>query len=497
MNNIKIYCVILACIGIIINSHILAGEFNDINISPAGNWLEFDGKKVLLVGDSVTQGWMELGANFNQNAYIDALSERGINAVLVWSYIGIINQNLDRRIGYDAPEIWPWIKADGKFDLIRFNQFYFDRLRAFVEYAHSKRVVVIITVHDGWTKGRFSGHPFNMSNGGPLTDKAEFVELADYANEMPLEFNPEWNKSQKQQYFLERFCERLIQVTADLPNVMYEIFNEGEWYDQTKLRAFQMHFLRFFKARTSHPIIINDDHVGGEDFHRESGADIISLHRPQWNPESFSREFFTHFTAQFKRLPPKPYILTETIPDYRGVATSHDETLWHAMGNLVRKFITEDNEDNTGLDGIMRLMWGTALAGASVMIQNDTSFGFDPNAAISSEADNRDMLLDLEGHLARFFNASGIKFYEMTPNSSLASTGVVLGNIGKEYIVYSDDSDSFTIDLSSSTDDFIGRFYDPRTGAFGAEFIVHGGSPSERIIKPDSGDWVFHLAVAS
>ena len=143
-----------------------------IRVVTGSPWVEFRGKPVLLIGDSITQGWMELGANFDQQSYVDALARRGINALLLWSYIGITDQVKDDRIGYDASEIWPWVQRGAKFDLLSWNEDYFRRLRALVKYADSKNVVVIITVHDGWTKTRFDGHPFNVANGGWLVNSS-------------------------------------------------------------------------------------------------------------------------------------------------------------------------------------------------------------------------------------------------------------------------------------------------------------------------------------
>ena len=100
-----------------------------IRVSENGHGFEFRGKPLLLVGDSITQGWMELGTDFDQHAYLQALGRRGINTVLLWSYIGVVDQVADPRIGYDAPELWPWIKREGRFDLQRLNDAYFDRLR--------------------------------------------------------------------------------------------------------------------------------------------------------------------------------------------------------------------------------------------------------------------------------------------------------------------------------------------------------------------------------
>ena len=54
-----------------------------VGVSPNPHWLEYQGKPILLVGDSITQGWMELGQNFDQKAYLQALGRRGITCFVV------------------------------------------------------------------------------------------------------------------------------------------------------------------------------------------------------------------------------------------------------------------------------------------------------------------------------------------------------------------------------------------------------------------------------
>ena len=170
-------------------------------------------------------------------------------------------------------------QAQGRFDLQRSMRPISITCAGFVRLADEHNIVVVVTVHDGWTKTRFSGHPCHQANGGPLSDRSQFVELHSPGTELPEPMVSNWSRQQMHQFFLERFCDRLLQATADQPNVMYEMFNEGEWYDQKHLRPFQLHFLQFFRARTSLPLIVNDDHVGGSDFRGEFGADVISLHK--------------------------------------------------------------------------------------------------------------------------------------------------------------------------------------------------------------------------
>ena len=476
-------CALAGVVLAVFGSAVAAGEWQC-----DGHWLRFRGKPILLVGDSITQGWMELGGNFDQKAYVDALTERGINVLLVWSYIGIDDQSADERIGYDAPELWPWVRVAGTsgevgghgehtgesaFDLTRLNDAYFDRLGALVRDAEARGIVVVIQVHDGWTKTRFAGHPFNVANGGPLTDKSQFVELHDYSREMPLRFDPQWTRPQRHQFYLERFCERLIGVVGGSPNVMFEIFNEGEWYDGRRLRDFQVHFLSFFKARTSQPLIINDDHIRSVlGFRGEPKADVLSHHTPRWDDLPAARVYFDHYSRQFDAAPTKPTFFSEPVPSYTGGDAATEAAM-------------------------LRLLWGTAMAGASVVIQNDAAYGFDPRSAMAARTDQRDRILDLEGHVARFFNQGGLNLAAMRPDGGLASTGICLADAGREYVVYALPGNTFTVNLAAAKGRILTvRWYDPAMGRFHDADRITGASETQSFAAPFEGDAVLHLKAA-
>jgi len=453
--------VAMLCLGSVLNS---AGDARGVGVSPDGHHLELGGKPVMLIGDSVTQGWMESGADFDQMAYIDALARRGINALLLWSYIGVTDQVGDSRIGCDAPEIWPWVKSEGRFGLGELNGAYFSRLRALVRYAGSKGMVVIITVHDGWTKTRFAGHPFNTKLGGSLAARDQYVELADYRHEMPAAFDSSWNRRQRHQYWLERFCDRIISETGDQPNVIYELFNEGEWYDRANLRQFQERFLAFFRARTKRLTMVNDPR-----FHSHPTCDIVSLHSPNYHPSSTALAAFREYAARYAAHPPKPYYYSEPVPEYKGQASYQT--------------------------ALTRHMWGTVIGGAGVVIQNDTSFGWNPHTLMATQSVARDLMYDREGHCCRFFNRMVRNLAGLSPKGGLSSTGVCAANPGSEYVVWTEGTD-FTLDLSAVRGAAACRFYDPRTGEIKARFTRPGGK-TQRFTPPDGNDWVLHVMATS
>jgi len=439
--------------------------------SQPGHYLEWNGTPMLLVGDSVTQGWMESGTNFDQEGYVDALASRGINVLMIWSYMGTSStiQGDDVRIGYDAPEIWPWVGSpdDSSFDLTQLNQAYFDRLADLVAYAETKGIVVLICIHEGWTKSRFDGHPFNVSLGnGPLNERQEYMEFSDYNSEMPETYNASWNKYQKNQYFQERFCDKLIVELDGYSNVIYEMCNEGDWYDKwydrTIRNAYEQHFLAFFRARCDNLLLTNTDHVPGDDPHNDSKVDVVTLHGDWTNR-------FSDFQSGFQTSPARPYLMSEPVPGWDGV--------------------------NNTLATIRQSMWEVTMAGAGWVNQNDPSFGWDPYAAIVSQATVRNEAYDYAGHCACFFNDSGVGFSNMGPDGALSSTGICLAREGVEYAVYAPTGGNVTVDLSAAPggSTFSVRWYNPRTGSFTSENDAQGGGV-RNFSAPDGNDWVLHIS---
>ncbi len=432
----------------------------------AGHYLVWRGRPLLLVGDSVTQGWMESGSDFDQDAYIDALAQRGLNILMLWAYKGTNRdfQTQDARLGYDAPECWPWRGSPDRrnMDLGRFNDTYFARLRALVGRAEQRGLVVLITVHDGWTKTSFAGHPFNRQLGnGPLATREQYVELASYGREMGEALDTGWDWRQRNQYYQERFCARLISELAPYSSVMYEMFNEGEWYDAELRRRHEQHFLAFFRARCTNPLVTNSDHITADDPHRDAKVDLVSLHPLGWTGHA------PRFAAGFRTLPPRPYLYSEPVPEFDGETPS--------------------------LADVRRSMWETALAGAGWVNQNDTSFGWNPKAAIAAKAGVRDQAYDLAGHCARFLARADVHFWEMAPHGELASTGTCLARPGREYLVYAPTAQTIAVDLVAVGDAALAvRWYDPQTGQLRSSPDVAGGGTAT-LTPPFAGDAVLHL----
>lgn len=81
----RIFLLLMAWLPVLSPMSCLAGE--KIQVFGSGcqpdHYVSWNGKPLLLVGDSVTQGWMECGADFDQKAYVDALASRGMNLLMI------------------------------------------------------------------------------------------------------------------------------------------------------------------------------------------------------------------------------------------------------------------------------------------------------------------------------------------------------------------------------------------------------------------------------
>jgi hypothetical protein len=207
-------------------------------------------------------------------------------------------------------------------------------------------------------------------------------------------------------------------------------------------------------------------------------VDVVTLHgrsdlkgAPRWDTDMGSNTWtggFPTFEFSFQQSPAKPYIETEPVKGWDGT--------------------------NFSLDQIRRSVWERALSGAGWVNQDDASFGWNPKSKMAALRRQCDAAYACAGHCCRFFNQSGVAFWEMTPRGALASTGICLVRSGVEYVIYAPDGGAFTVDLTAAKGKTLAaRWYDPRKGEFHAAGKVAGGDGVQKFTSPLAGDAVLHL----
>jgi hypothetical protein len=122
-------------------------------------------------------GCAETSEQFDYGAYLDFLAEHGHNFIRLWRW----EQFKSQAAGGDfhlcmTPQPWrrtgPGEAKDGKpkFDLNRFDEAFFDRLRDRVVAAGQRGIYVAVMFFDGWAlhlspaPDDVEGHPFHAAN---------------------------------------------------------------------------------------------------------------------------------------------------------------------------------------------------------------------------------------------------------------------------------------------------------------------------------------------
>jgi len=165
---------------------------------------------------------------FDYGAYLAFLKEHGHNFVRLWRWEQF--QSEAAGGGYHlcmAPQPWartgPGTAKDGKpkFDLSKFDQTFFDRLRGRVLAAGAQGIYVDVMLFDGWAlhlspaPDNVEGHPFHAGNN---LNGIGISSIVDY-QELPLD--------PKVQAIEEAYIRKVVDAVHDLPNVLYEVANES------------------------------------------------------------------------------------------------------------------------------------------------------------------------------------------------------------------------------------------------------------------------------
>src|SRR3989454_6913154 len=165
---------------------------------------------------------------FDYAAYLAFLKEHGHNFIRLWRWEQFQSQAAGGSFHLCmTPQPWartgPGTAKDGKpkFDLSKFDQGYFDRLRERVIAAGNAGIYVDVMLFDGWAlhlspaPDNVEGHPFHAANN---INGIGIISIADY---QVLPLDPRVKAVQ------EAYMKKVVDVVHDLPNALYEVANES------------------------------------------------------------------------------------------------------------------------------------------------------------------------------------------------------------------------------------------------------------------------------
>ena len=390
---------------------------------------------------------------FDFAAYLDFLQRHNHNLIRLWTWEQAAWAPWGPERELFSPSWYARTGAgtalDGKprFDLDRFDERYFERLRARVTAARDRGIYVMVMLFQGWStdsrgmRGNpWPGHPYHVGNNVNGIDGD--ADGDGQGRELHTLTVPAVTRRQ------EAYIRKVVDTVGDLDNVLYEISNESH-RDST---AWQYHVIGAIRAAEAtkpqrHPVVMTVQHPGGSNAALvTSGADAIS----------------PKYLGPWRKDPPP------------------------ADG---RKVILSDTDHHWGIGGDRRWVWKSFLRGHNPIYMDPYTSEKHRDHPSRGQWDGARRAMGQTLAFSRRVNLAAL-----VPRGDLASTGYCLAGgrgAAAEYLVYLPDGGEATVHLTVPGR-FAAEWFDPATGRTVDGGVVEG--PGRRAWRsPFREDAVLYL----
>lgn len=402
-----------------------------------------------------------ISATFNYNGFLDFLVSHKHNFFRLW-------RAENSRGGESGANFWfapmPYARSttccafDGgnKFDLTRFDQAYFDRMRQRVIQARDRGIYVSIMLFDGWSvESKFSGHnpweghPYKLENNinsidGDTNNDNQGGETHTMTggyiknNITPLQ---------------EAYVRKVIDTVNDLDNVLYEISNESP----ANSDAWQNHMIQYIKNyEASRP----KQHPVGRTWEWPGGNNSDTYNSPA---------------------------------DWISLGGAGNINTYSPPANNGAKVIIADTDHLCGICGNRQWVWKSFTRGENPIFMDVYDAATSSRGMYLAPTGNEAAIRTNLGYTRNY--AARINLAAMTPQPNLCSTGYCLAKTstpGAEYLAFLPNGGSITMNLSSTSGTLMVEWFNISNGTTINGGTVNGGA-SRQLTAPFSGDAVLYL----
>ncbi len=425
----------------------------------AGNYFATaDGKAVYLAGDHTWTNNVSFAGSgqFDFGAYLNVLQNEGANLVRYWAQ----GQTFNPGGGGGAVSMTPFLRSatpganDGgnKFDLTKFNQAYFDHVRADVVAAGEKGIYVGVMLF-------FDADPYGQYRNW----NTDFWNGANNVNHTTTDNHTAGTGQDAATMALQTaYVAKMLDTLQDLPNVLWEVANES-FNDQATIN-WQNQIVNFIhQHETSSGGLKHPAGISAPFPHNDQTAinGMLAATNADWiAPQGWQ---------DYQNNPPPANGAKVQIVD-----TDHTFGIGGDVNWVWQQFTRGQNVN------IMDDMGGTGLPGT-------LTAGVSP-AQRAAEASERLGIKETRS-VASTLNLAGMK-----PAGNLASTGYALADTSNgQFVVFAQSGGSFTVDLSSAAGKTLAvQWLNVQTGAFSTAAAIAGGNGRQSFTSP-SGDAVLVL----
>jgi len=432
-----------------------------IALHPANpHYFEYLGKPHILITSAEHYGAV-VNKDFDYVKYLSTLHREGMNytRIFVGSYIeipgsfGIEHNTLSPITG---SFIAPWNRVDatglfeneGKFDLEEWNVEYFERLKAFMQVAKEKKIIVEVVFFcatysdDSWRR-----HPFNAANN--INDVEEILR-ADF-NSL---------KNPRIVHYQEALLRKITTELNGFDNVIYELSNEP-WADE------MVHVSILHK--TMQP---NKEAQKWQYFAPAASADKM-----HWQKR------LAQVFRETESILPHKHLLAQNYGNFKQNLTQVDEEIDIINFHYVWPEAVTQNYgwerpisfDESGFAGkkdstYLSQAWSFILAGGAVFNNLDYSFyvGKENGTGMNKAPGGGSVNLRRQLNFLKTF-IMGFDFVNMKPIPDVVyhSPGMesyCLANDGKEYALYFNGRNQGIIKLNLVPAEYVMRIFSPESG---------------------------------
>jgi hypothetical protein len=390
-------------------------------------------------------------------AYLDFLAERGHNFIRLWRWEQFKSQAAGGEFHLCmTPQPWartgPGGAKDGKprFDLDRFDEAFFDRLRDRVAAAGERGIYVAVMLFDGFglhlspAPDHVEGHPFHAAN------NINGVGIGSIVDYQVLPLDP------RVQQLQEAYIGKVVDTLHDLPNLLWEVANESsgggqadpafaqmlglagipEWGDSTAWQYWVIDTVKRHEQEQGydrHPIGMTMQYPVPDQ--TKVNQPLLDS-RAEWISPGYDDEVFAAGgVPQAPGAPPSRWLVDPPAAD------GH-------------KVIINDT-DHYALGGDALWAWKSFLRGLHPILMDFGLVGGvdppDPSAGGPMSYAAFEPARWAMGDTRRF--AKRVNLIGMQPRGDLSSTGYALADPGQEYLVLQPRgaADQFTVTLEPGT----------------------------------------------
>jgi hypothetical protein len=366
------------------------------------------------------------------------------------------------------------VASDGKpaFDLTQLDQTYFDRLRARVIQLQQNGIYAIVELFDGLglTNNRCANDGYAFTGGNNVNG----VDDGGGTNSMTM------TSANTITGYQDAFVQKAIDTVNDQPNVLWEISEEAP-DNSTWWQGHMISFIHSYEGGKpqQHPVGYPSLNV--------SGASDSTLYNSN-----------ADWVAPMAKISPTSSCGSGT-PGCKVNINDSDHSYYY-VGFL-------DSSGNVQNQSVRNYVWENFTNGSMVLFMdpyeiywtsNNRNLCASPANGVCSGPDPKyNNFRDNLGYTLQYANKMDLA--KMTPQGNLTSTGFCLAqtpSTGAEYLVYTPNGGSFTVNLSATTRVLNVEWFNPATGATSSGSAITGGT-TQTFNPPFSGDAVLYLVDAA